>query len=101
MMAILTTARAVLRDAATQEQVHIIQKHLRDLSRDFGRFQTRMERLASHISQAHSDVNNVNISARKITSRFERIEQVELEDERGPDLPVFRPEALPDDSNPR
>lgn len=96
MMAILTTARAVLKDAATREQVHIIQQHLRDLSKDFDRFQTRMEKLASHISQAHNDVNSVNISARKISSRFEKIEKVELEDEPGPDLPVFHKEALPD-----
>jgi DNA recombination protein RmuC len=95
MMAILTTARAVLKDAATREQVHIIQQHLRELSRDFERFQTRMERLATHISQAHTDVNNVNISARKITSRFERIEQVELNEAPNPDLPVFRQESLP------
>ena len=96
MMAILTTARAVLKDAATREQVHIIQHHLRDLSKDFDRFQSRMEKLATHISQAHTDVSNVNISARKITSRFVRIEKVDLEDEPGPDLPVFRKEALPD-----
>jgi DNA recombination protein RmuC len=98
MMAILTTARAVLKDAATREQVHIIQQHLRELAKDFGRFQSRMERLASHISQAHTDVNNVNISARKITSRFEHIEKVELDDESSPDLPVFRQKSLPDDS---
>ena len=95
MMAILTTARAVLKDAATREQVHIIQRHLRELSRDFDRFQTRMERLASHISQAHTDVNNVNISARKISGRFERIEKVELDEEPSPELPVFRQETLP------
>ena len=95
MMAILTTARAVLKDAATREQVHIIQQHLRELSRDFERFQIRMERLATHISQAHTDVNNVNISARKISSRFERIEKVELDEEPSPDLPVFRQETLP------
>jgi DNA recombination protein RmuC len=95
MMAILTTARAVLKDAATREQVHIIQRHLRELSRDFERFQTRMERLATHISQAHNDVNNVNISARKISSRFERIEKVELDEDPSPDLPVFRQETLP------
>ncbi len=96
MMAILTTARAVLKDAATREQVHIIQQHLRELSKDFDRFQSRMEKLASHISQAHTDVSNVNISARKITSRFVKIEKVDLEDEAGPDLPVFRKAALPD-----
>mgnify|MGYP001821501854 CR=1 FL=1 len=97
MMAILTTARAVLKDAATREQVHIIQQHLRGLSKDFGRFQTRMDNLARHISQAHQDVSDVNISARKISSRFEKIEKVELEDEPGAELPVFRKQALSDD----
>ena len=79
MMAILTTARAVLKDAATREQVHIIQQHLGALSKDFGRFQDRMEKLSQHISQAHKDVELVNTSARKISSRFEKIEKVELE----------------------
>jgi DNA recombination protein RmuC len=97
MMAILTTARAVLKDAATREQVHVIQSHLRDLSKDFGRFQDRMDKLARHIDQAHKDVNEVNVSARKITGRFEKIENVELEEEKGPDLPVFKEsEALQD-----
>lgn len=96
MMAILTTARAVLKDAATREQVHIIQDHLRALSKDFERFKTRMDNLAKHIGQAHQDVSDVNISARKISSRFEKIEKVELEEEKGPDLPVFRKASLPD-----
>jgi len=80
MMAILTTARAVLKDAATREQVDLIQQHLGLLSKDFGRFRERMERLANHIRQAHRDVDEVNVSARKISSRFEQIEQVELDD---------------------
>jgi len=80
MMAILTTARAVLKDAATREQVHIIQQHLGALSKDFGRFQERMNKLSQHIRQAHDDVNQVNTSAQKIASRFEKIEKVELED---------------------
>ena len=96
MMAILTTARAVLKDAATREQVHIIQDHLRALSKDFGRFKNRMDNLAKHIGQAHQDVSDVNISARKISSRFEKIEKVELDEEEGPDLPVFRKASLPE-----
>lgn len=80
MMAVLTTARAVLKDAATRKQVHIIQEHLIELSKDFGRFQERMDKLASHIDQANRDVIDVNKSAKKITSRFTKIEQVELED---------------------
>lgn len=75
----LNMARAVLKDAATREQVHIIQEHPGHLAMDFGRFQKRMDKLATHIGQANEDVEEVSTSARKISSRFEKIEQVELE----------------------
>ncbi len=82
LMAVLTTARAVLKDSATRKQVHIIQEHLVSLSKDFDRFQLRMNNLSKHIQQANKDVEAVNTSARKISSRFEKIEKVELlEDE--------------------
>ena len=81
MMAVLTTSRAVLKDAATRKQIHIIQEHLVVLSQDFGRFQLRMDKLAIHIDQAHRDVADVNKSAKKISSRFTKIEKVELEGE--------------------
>lgn len=81
MMAVLTTSRAVLKDAATRKQIHIIQEHLVVLSQDFGRFQLRMDKLAIHIDQAHRDVADVNKSAKKISSRFTKIEKVELKGE--------------------
>lgn len=80
LMAVLNTARAVLRDTATRNQVHIIQEHLGELGKDFGRFQERMNKLSTHIQQANDDVSKVNTSAQKITKRFEKIERVELED---------------------
>lgn len=79
MMAVLTTARAVLKDAATRKQIHIIQEHLSQLGQDFSRFQKRMDDVARHINQANIDVEQVNISAKKITSRFNKIDAVELE----------------------
>jgi len=78
LMAILTTARAVLKDAATRQQVHLIQQHLHELSKDFQRFQTRLDNLGRHISQAHKDVEETQTSAEKITSRFKKIDQVDL-----------------------
>lgn len=78
MMAILTTARAVLKDADTREQMHVIQKHLNDLSKDFFRFQSRMDNLVKHIDQARGDAEEVNISAKKITNRFNSIEKLEI-----------------------
>lgn len=79
LMAVLTTARAVLKDDATRKQVHIIQKHLHALAGDFQRFEKRMDKLSKHIDLAHQDVNEVNTSAKKITQRFQKIESVELE----------------------
>lgn len=79
LMAVLTTARAVLKDDATRKQVHIIQKHLHALSDDFQRFEKRMDKLSKHIDMAHQDVNEVSTSAKKITQRFQKIESVELD----------------------
>lgn len=82
MMAILTTARAVLKDVATRKQVHIIQEHLNQLGKDFHRFQNRMDSLAKHINQVHSDVEDVHKSSKKISTRFTKIEGVELDHEK-------------------
>ena len=79
LMAVLTTARAVLKDDATKRQVHIIQKHLQALGDDFKRFEIRMDKLSKHIDLAQQDVSEVNTSAKKITQRFQKIESVELE----------------------
>jgi DNA recombination protein RmuC len=78
LMAVLTTAKAVLKDDATRKQVHIIQKHLHALADDFQRFEKRMDKLSKHIDQAHQDVSDVNTSAKKITSRFQKIESVDI-----------------------
>jgi DNA recombination protein RmuC len=79
LMAILTTARAVLKDNATKEHIHIIQEHLRYLAEDFNRFELRMDNLAKHIDQAQKDVQQVHTSAKKITSRFTQIEKGDLQ----------------------
>ncbi len=79
LMAVLNTARAVIKDVETRKQVHIIKDELGKLGRDFGRFDERMKRLATHIRQAHDDAQEVETSSRKITQRFQSIERVELD----------------------
>jgi DNA recombination protein RmuC len=78
MMAILTTMRAVLKDAATRQQAHLIREHLMHLGQDFARFQKRMDNLAKHIDLAHTDVAEVYQVSKKITGRFDKIEQARL-----------------------
>jgi DNA recombination protein RmuC len=86
LMAVLNTARAVMKDVETRKQVHIIKDELGKLGKDFGRFDERMKKLADHIRQANKDVDDVQISSRKITEQFARIERVELEQ---PEMPVL------------
>ena len=64
LMAILNTARAVIRDVEMRKQVHVIQDELKKLGADFGRFQSRMDKLAQHIGQAKTDVDEVHVSSR-------------------------------------
>ena len=93
LMAVLNTARAVIKDVETRRQVHIIKDELAKLGREFGRFDERMRKLADHIRQAHEDAKNVQVTSQKISQRFAQIESVELADGRPPAL-----ELHPDDA---
>jgi len=81
LMAVLNTARAVMKDVQMREQVHIIQSELGKLSVDFRRFDERMKRLADNIRRANDEAGQVEISSRKISDHFARIEAVEMNDE--------------------
>jgi DNA recombination protein RmuC len=78
LMAVLNTARAVLKDVETRKQVHVIKEELGKLSKDFSRFDVRMKKLADNIRQAHENAQDVHISSQKISQRFAQIERVEL-----------------------
>lgn len=78
LMAVLNTARAVLKDVEMRKQVHIIKDELGKLSKDFDRFDMRMKKLADNIRQAHENAQDVHISSQKISRSFARIERVEL-----------------------
>jgi DNA recombination protein RmuC len=86
MMAVLNTARAVIKDVETRRQVHIIQDALGKLGREFERFDQRMKKLADHIRMAHEDAQQVQVTSEKISKRFTEIEHVRLEEEQPPRL---------------
>lgn len=93
LMAVLNTARAVLKDVETRKQIHVIRDALGKLAKDFGRFDARMDALARHIAQASRDVQEVQVSSRKISAHFYKIESAELDgldadEEPVPALPV-------------
>ncbi|QDQ25038.1 DNA recombination protein RmuC [Chitinimonas arctica] len=91
MMAVLNTARAVIKDVETRQQVHIIKAALSRLSTDFRRFDERMKKLATHIRQANDDAQEVQISSEKISKRFDEIEHVRFDHEPSEALPLALP----------
>ncbi len=80
LMAVLNTARAVLKDVETRKQIHVIQDALRKLAKDFHRLDERMSALGRHIDQARRDVADVQTSSRKISAHFQRIESAQLDE---------------------
>ncbi|QID19779.1 DNA recombination protein RmuC [Nitrogeniibacter mangrovi] len=80
LMAVLNTARAVLKDVETRKQIHVIKDALAKLAKDFTRFDDRMQALARHIDQAGKDVKDVQTSSRKISAHFRKIEAAQLDE---------------------
>jgi DNA recombination protein RmuC len=77
MLAILTV-QTVMKDARMREQASLIQKEVGLLLNDVRLLNDRANKLQSHFAQTDTDIKNILISTGKITSRAEKIENVEL-----------------------
>lgn len=86
LMAVLNTARAVLKDVETRKQIHVMKEALGRLAVEFERFDERLRDLARHIRQASEDVEKIQTTGSKITQQFQRIESAELEPAEGAQL---------------
>jgi len=80
LMAVLNTARAVLKDVETRKQIHVIKEALARLAVEFGRFDERLRDLARHVRQANEDVDKIQVTGGKISQQFQRIESAELDE---------------------
>src|SRR3989449_2349123 len=91
LMAVLNTARAVLKDVETRKQIHVIKDALVRLSLEFARFDERLRKLADHIRQAHEDAEGIQVTGDKISQQVQRVEAAELEEK--PSANVVRLES--------
>jgi DNA recombination protein RmuC len=86
LMATLNTVRSVLKDSQMREQAGVIQKEVGVLLKDVERLEGRVDNLGRHFAQATKDVQEIEISSRKITSRAEKIEDLQLGEEPTEDI---------------
>lgn len=80
LMLLLHTVRAILRDARTHEAAGLIQIQVDLMMKDVHRLEDRVAKLATHFSQAERDISDIQISARKIVSRGDTIDEIEVLD---------------------
>ena len=85
LMATLNTVRAVLKDARMREQAGVIQKEIVTLLQDVERLDDRVGNLRKHFNLAEKDIGDIQTSTRKITSRGEKIESLQIEEGETPE----------------
>ncbi len=78
LVAVLTTAASLLKDAAVQDRTRELKGQLRELASDFNRFEERIDKLATHTRLAREDARRAKISAGKLITRFREIDEMEV-----------------------
>jgi DNA recombination protein RmuC len=74
----VNTIRTLMRDAKMREQAGLIQKEVGELLQDVKRLAERVGDLRKHFETTSKDIGQIEISAKRIVSRADRIEAVEL-----------------------
>ncbi len=81
----LNTVRAIMRDVKMRQHAGVIQQEVHVLLEDMGRLDERVTKLRAHFELADKDIDQIEVSTRKIGSRGDKITNLELDDA-APDL---------------
>ena len=79
LIATLTTIEVVLKNIERDKHTKEIQAELANLSVEFGRYRQRWDVLSKSIKKVSKDVDEINVTTKKITNKFNSINQVELD----------------------
>ena len=77
-MATLNTIRGILKDATLKENSSKIRENLNHLFKDVTRLGDRIENLDKHFYLASKDLDEVKVSAKKVTSRADKFEALDF-----------------------
>lgn len=78
LFALMNTVQAVLRDLERSKQAQVIRENLNELGAEFKRYKDRWENLSKHIGQVTKDVDEIYTTTRKISDKFEKIQNADL-----------------------
>lgn len=80
LMLSVQVVQALMRDVRMREQAHLIQGEVRELLADLGRLDERVARLKGHFAQVQGDIEQVQVSTRKLGRRGNRIETLDFDE---------------------
>jgi DNA recombination protein RmuC len=82
LMAILTTSNSVLKQSEASKHIKLIHQQINLLAKDFSRFEQRVDSTVKYINKTAEELVDLQTSAKKITNKFSKIEQIDLECEK-------------------
>jgi DNA recombination protein RmuC len=95
LMLLVQTMQAIFKDVAMRDQAHVIKAEVGKLMEDVGRLKERASNLRRHFDQANGDLEQLNVSADRITKRGLKIENLDLEESKtGEALNAPRPRLV-------
>ncbi|EPZ51450.1 RmuC domain protein [Bacteriovorax sp. BAL6_X] len=95
-MATLTTVQSVLMNMERSKYMSILHEEINKLGVDFGLYEKRWGDLTKHLATVTKDVNNINITTGKISKRFQKIMEVEIDKGQLPEVELSSQESLND-----
>ena len=88
LISTLTVIEMIIKNLERDKYTSIIHEELNKLGLEFARYKERWDKLARSIQTVNKDVENVSITADKITKKFESINRVEVALIEGPEEDV-------------
>jgi DNA recombination protein RmuC len=78
LLSILNSILLMMQQKKRDEKTELIHQELLLLASDFSRFQERWEKTHARLKSAHSEMDNLSITADKITRKFEKISTADI-----------------------
>lgn len=76
---ILSSIEGLLRDKKIKDNTDLIQAHLKLLTNELSRLESRVKKLDGHFSNAQTDLNDILITTKKISNKTQKIFSLDLD----------------------
>lgn len=94
LMALVNTIGSILKDGQMKEQAGLIQKQVELMLNDVRLLDDRVGKLKTHFRQAGEDIEGIAVSSGKISTRGQKISDVQLEEDDAPEALEAPPPRL-------